>query len=283
MPVALTQPRAEDERIDRLGSVPFLLVHLAPLAALWTGFTAFDVLLGIALFCIRMFFITAGYHRYFAHRSYRMSRAAQFLFALGGTLAVQKGPLWWAGHHRHHHRHSDQPQDVHSPSKDFWWSHVGWILCKKHEAVPVELIQDFSRYPELRWLDRYYFVPPAVLAVLCLLAGGWPALFIGFFLSTVVLYHCTFSINSVAHLVGRRPYETGDNSRNSMVLALVTLGEGWHNNHHYYPHSTRQGHFWWQIDITFYALKVLSWFGVVSSLRPLVLPPARKAPRVGSP
>ena len=274
--MSISTNKKEDERIDRLASAPFLLVHLAPLAAFWTGFTAFDVVLCFALFGVRMFFITAGYHRYFAHRSFRMNRAVQFLFALGGTLAVQKGPLWWAGHHRHHHKHSDQSLDVHSPSRNFWWSHVGWILCRKYEAAPIHLIQDFARYPELRWLDRYHVVPPIVLAAICFQAGGWPALLVGFMLSTVILYHCTFSINSLAHLIGRQPFATGDTSRNSLVLALMTLGEGWHNNHHYYPHSTRQGHLWWQIDITYYVLKVLSWIGVVNSLRPPILSHEKK-------
>lgn len=259
--------RGADERADWLGSTPFILVHLAPLAALWTGVEPFDLALCAGLYLGRMFFITAGFHRYFAHRSYKMGRAMQFIMAFGAETSAQKGVLWWAAHHRHHHRYSDQPEDVHSPMKGFWWAHVGWITCPKYGATRFDLIPDFARYPELVWLNRHHWTPPVLLALGCFLLGGWSALWVGFFLSTALTYHATFSINSLTHLWGWRRYVTTDTSRNSLLLALVTLGEGWHNNHHYYQASANQGFFWWEIDLTYWVLKLLGSVGLVRDLR----------------
>jgi stearoyl-CoA desaturase (Delta-9 desaturase) len=254
-------------RTQYLRSLPFALVHLAPLALFWTGARPIDWAVCAGLYFARMFFITAGYHRYFAHRSYKMGRVMQFLMALGGTLAMQKGVLWWASHHRLHHRLSDQPGDVHSPKDGVWWSHVGWILSPAHEETDFEKIRDFAKFPELRWLNRNYVLPPVGLAVLLFLLGGPSMLLAGFFLSTTLLYHGTFTINSLSHMIGRRRYVTKDTSRNSFVLALITLGEGWHNNHHYYQSSANQGFFWWELDISFLILKALSVFGLVWDLR----------------
>ncbi len=264
--------RAPDERVSWIKSFPFVLMHLAPLGLIWTGISWRDVVLCVALYVARMFFITAGYHRYFAHRSYKMGRIMQFLMAWGGTMAAQKGVLWWAGHHRDHHKFSDTEQDVHSPRKGFWWSHIGWIVCEKYDETPFTRIKDFAKYPELRWLNRHYLVPPTLLAILCMYLGGASALFGGFFLSTVLLYHGTFTINSFTHIWGRRRYRTTDTSKNSFLFALITLGEGWHNNHHYYQASANQGFFWWEIDISYYLLKLLSWVGLVRDLRK---PPAK--------
>jgi stearoyl-CoA desaturase (delta-9 desaturase) len=259
--------RAADERIDWVHNAPFFILHLMPLFAFVTGVTPFDIALCIFLYVARMFFITAGYHRYFSHRAYKMGRVMQFLMAFGGATAGQKGALWWAAHHRHHHKHSDQPEDIHSPKKGFWWSHVGWIVCRKYQPTDFNAIKDFAKYPELRWLDKYYLVPPIVLGVACWLLGGWSALITGFFLSTVLTYHGTFVINSLAHVFGKRRYATTDTSRNSLILALITLGEGWHNNHHHYQSTANQGFFWWEIDISYYILRALSWVGLVHDLR----------------
>lgn len=257
-----------DERIDWLKSAPFLIFHAVALGGLFfVELDWKDFALCFALYYVRMFFITAGYHRYFSHRSYKMGRAMQFLMAFGGSMAAQKGVLWWAGHHRHHHRWSDTEQDIHSPRRGFFWSHVGWILCRRYDETPWENIKDFARYPELRWLNRWHLVPPTLLAAGVFLVGGWSALIVGFFLSTVLLWHGTFTINSLMHLWGRRRYVTKDTSRNSMILALITCGEGWHNNHHYYQSTANQGFFWWEIDFSYYALKVLSWLGLVYDLR----------------
>lgn len=249
-------------------AVPFALVHVAALGALWTGFPAYAVWTAVGLYLVRMWAVTAGYHRYFSHRSYKTSRWFQFLLAFLAQTSAQRGALWWAAIHRHHHLHSDTPEDVHSPRHHgFWYAHVGWIFNQNNWKPDYGTIRDLAKYPELRWLDRFYLVPAILLGVACFVFGGWPGLFVGFFLSTVVLYHGTFAINSMAHEVGDQRYLTGDDSRNHWFLALVTLGEGWHNNHHHYQSSTRQGFRWWELDITYYVLKVMSWTRLVRDLR----------------
>lgn len=255
-----------DERPLLLKSVPFALVHVAPLGLFWTGMTQRHVLLCALLYFGRMFFITAGFHRYFAHRAYKMGRVMQFVMAFGASTSCQKGVLWWAAHHRSHHKYSDTELDIHSPKKGLWWSHVGWILCPKYQATDWAQIKDFARFPELVWLNRYHLVPGIALGAACYLLGDWAGL-CTFFLSTTLLYHGTFSINSLMHLWGRRRYVTTDTSRNSLLLALITMGEGWHNNHHYYQSSANQGFFWWELDFSYYLLKVMSWLGLVSDLR----------------
>jgi stearoyl-CoA desaturase (delta-9 desaturase) len=248
--------------------IPFYLMHLACFAVLLVGVSWTAVLVCIGLYALRMWGLTAGYHRYFSHRSFKTSRFFQFLLALLGTTAVQKGPLWWAAHHRRHHRYTDVPGDVHSPVTDgFWWSHVGWIVSTKYDETNWDSIKDFARYPELRWLNTYHLIPPVALAVILFLIGGWQLLVWGFFVSTVLLYHGTFTVNSLAHMWGSKRYKTSDESRNNFFIALWTGGEGWHNNHHYYMASVRQGFFWWEIDFSYYALKVLSWLRIVWDLR----------------
>lgn len=265
-------PRGElppDERINVRSSIPFILVHFVPFLAVFTGVTLKVVVLAFVTFSARMFFITGGYHRYFSHRTYRMGRVPQFVMAFGGTMAAQKGPLWWAAHHRDHHKFADTDRDTHSPQRGFWWSHVGWILCDKFAPSNQDKIRDFAKYPELRFLDKHDWIGPWTLAVTCYLIGGWSGLLIGFFASTVVLWHVTFTVNSLAHVFGRRVYDTPDTSRNTLLVAIATGGEGWHNNHHRYQWSARQGFHWWQIDTTYYILRGLSLIGIVHDLRPV--------------
>jgi stearoyl-CoA desaturase (delta-9 desaturase) len=215
-----------------------------------------------------MFAITAGYHRYFSHRSYKTGRVFQFVLAWFGCSAMQKGPLWWTAHHRRHHRHSDTAQDPHSPrANSFWWSHVGWLLALDPASHDDHDVRDWKRYPELRWLNRNHWVPGIMLAGLCWLLAGWSGLVWGFFVSTVLLYHATFAVNSLCHLFGRRRYQTSDESRNNLFVALITLGEGWHNNHHHYQSSANQGFFWWEIDVSYYLIKMMGWFGLVWDIR----------------
>lgn len=261
------------------GALPFFIVHLVALVGVFVvDFRWEYIALCVGMYYLRMFGITAGYHRYFAHRSYKTNRVFQFVLALIGTMAAQKGVLWWAAHHRDHHKYSDTPRDLHSPTqRGFWWAHLGWILSDAYNDADLSRIKDFAQYPEIRWLNKHWLVPPFALAILIFLVGGWGALMWGFFLSTVLLWHGTFFINSLAHVFGSRRYETTDTSRNSMLLALITLGEGWHNNHHCYQSSANQGFFWWEIDGSYYTLKVLSWFRVVTDLRK---PPARLLVRV---
>jgi stearoyl-CoA desaturase (delta-9 desaturase) len=250
-----------------VSSIPFFLVHLACLGVFVVDFSWGAVAVCLGLFWLRMFGITAGYHRYFSHRSYKTSRAFQFVLALLGTLAVQKGVLWWAAHHRRHHKYSDQEGDLHSPTRDgFWWAHVGWILSPRYDATDWDRIPDLAKYPELRWINTHFLVPPVTLAVMLSLIGGASWLVWGFFVSTVLLWHATFTINSLSHVFGSRRYETTDTSRNNVWLALLTMGEGWHNNHHYFMNSTRQGFFWWEIDATYYILRGLARLGITWDL-----------------
>jgi stearoyl-CoA desaturase (Delta-9 desaturase) len=213
---------------------------------------------------------TIGYHRYASHRAFRTSRFFQFVLAFWAETSAQKGMLWWAAHHRNHHRYSDQPEDVHSPQRGFWWSHVGWILCKKYSVTGE--IKDLSRYPELRFLDRFHLLPPVLLGTALFFLGGWPALVWGFFVSTMFLWHGTFVVNSLNHVWGTRRYATTDTSRNNALLALITMGEGWHNNHHHYQSSANQGFFWWEVDGSYYLIRLFEMLGVVWDVR---VPPER--------
>ena len=256
------------DRISYIRSLPFVAVHLACIAAFFLKFHWSYLIVCLALYYTRMFFVTAGYHRYFSHRSFKTSRAFQFVMAFVATMSTQKGVLWWAANHRHHHRYSDTEEDLHSPSlRGFLWSHVGWILSDRYNETRTELIGDFHKYPELRWLNKYHVVPPVILGVCMFLAGGWGMLVWGYCISTVILWHSSFTVNSLSHIFGRRRYETSDSSKNNVLLALITMGEGWHNNHHHYMASARQGFFWWEVDFTYYLLKMLSWCGIVWDLR----------------
>jgi stearoyl-CoA desaturase (delta-9 desaturase) len=260
-------PPSDHDDIIYPGTLPFVLAHLACFGAIWTGVPAGAVALAVGLYVIRMIAVTAGYHRYFSHRSFKTSRVGQFVLALVAQSAAQRGVLWWAAKHRHHHRYSDTEQDVHSPRhRGFWYAHLGWIFHPQHHDTDYALVADLARYPELRWLDRHQYAPAFALAAGVWLAAGWPGLVVGFFWSTVALYHGSFMINSLAHVHGTRRYVTGDDSRNNFWLALFTMGEGWHNNHHAYQRSTRQGFRWWEVDVTFYVLTILSWVRVVWDL-----------------
>jgi stearoyl-CoA desaturase (delta-9 desaturase) len=225
------------------------------------------VVLCVSLYVARMFGVTAGFHRYFSHRSFKTSRVAQFLLAFFAQTSAQRGVLWWAAKHRHHHKHSDTELDVHSPRhRGFFYSHVGWIFTAQHEETDYDAIPDLTKYPELVWLNKHPYFPATLLAIACFLIAGWPGLFVGFFWSTTLLYHGTFFINSLAHVHGNQRYVTGDDSRNNWWLAVITMGEGWHNNHHAYQRSTRQGFRWYEFDPTFYILTMLSWVRVVWDL-----------------
>jgi stearoyl-CoA desaturase (delta-9 desaturase) len=271
----------EMDRVDWARIVPFAAMHLACVGVIWVGASPVAIGMAVALYVLRMFAITGFYHRYFSHRTFKAARGTQFAFALLGASAVQRGPIWWAAHHRHHHVHSDRPEDVHSPlQRGFLWSHMGWFLSRKHFAPDLGRVRDLLRYPELRWLDRFDILVPFGLALGLLLLGRflaaqWPELGTsggqmlvwGFFISTVACYHGTYTINSLCHVWGRRRYATGDGSRNNFLLALITLGEGWHNNHHRYPASARQGFYWWEIDLTYYGLRLLEMLGLIRDLK----------------
>lgn len=258
---------------ELLELLPFVAIHVGAVAGLIFFEVSWQVwALCIGLYFARMFGVVAGYHRYFSHRTYKMGRVMQFLMAFLAETSSQRGVLWWAAHHRDHHKYSDTPQDVHSPVKHgFWHAHMGW-LYDHNGTTNWGRVKDLARYPELVALDKLWLLPPTLLGVACYLAYGWAGLFVGFMLSTVLVWHGTFFINSMAHVWGSRRYKTTDDSRNNFWLALITLGEGWHNNHHHFMNSTRQGFFWWEVDIAYYILKAMSWVGLVSDLKE---PPAR--------
>jgi stearoyl-CoA desaturase (delta-9 desaturase) len=253
----------------KLNTLPFWLFHLACLAIFFVPFQASYVYLALGLYFLRMFFVTGGYHRYFSHRTFHTSRVFQFILAFGAQTTSQKGALWWAAHHREHHRYSDQDQDIHTPKKGFFWSHIGWFLSDDHGDTNYTRIQDLTKFPELVWLNRYWGVPVAVYGLALFLFGGMSAFVWGFIVSTVVLWHGTFTINSLSHVWGKQRYQTGDTSRNNPVLAVITLGEGWHNNHHQFPGAARNGFYWYEYDVTYWVLKVLSLMGLVWDLRPV--------------
>lgn len=259
----------------------FFLIHLGCFLVIWVGVNWTCAIVCALLYFIRMFAITGGYHRYFSHRSFSTSRWFQFVLGFMGAMAAQKGPLWWGSHHRHHHKHSDTELDIHSPGiNGLFWAHVGWVLSADYLEYNKDLIKDFNKFPEIQWLDRNHFVPPLVLIGLVFSLGFYlqayyPSLGVtpfqlfvwGFCVSTTLLYHGTFVINSLTHMWGKRRFKTTDESKNSFLLALITLGEGWHNNHHRYPGAEPQGMYWWEIDISHYILVVLSWFGIVWDIR----------------
>ena len=282
----ISAPATDASNVDRINwfrCLPFLLLHLACIAVWWVGWSGFALCTALGLYVVRMFAITGIYHRYFSHRTYRTSRWLQFLFALLGASSAQRGPLWWAAHHRSHHKFSDMQPDPHSPIRHgFWRSHIGWFMTNRHFLTDYRRIHDFARFPELRWLNRFDVIVPIMLAVTLYFVGhllnyaapslgvtGWQLVVWGFVVSTIMLFHATASINSLAHLIGRRRYDTGDDSRNNFILALITLGEGWHNNHHKFRSCTRQGFYWWEIDLTYYALKFFAAMGLIWDLRPV--------------
>ncbi|MDX1573064.1 MAG: acyl-CoA desaturase [Methylophaga sp.] len=280
--------RTGSREIDWLRIIPFIGLHLACLAVFFVGISTIAVVTAIGLYLLRMFAITAFYHRYFSHKAFKTSRPVQFIFALLGASATQRGPLWWAAHHREHHRHADQQADPHSPRQGFLWSHMGWFLSNSYYQADYSLVKDLKKYPELCLLDRFDILMPVLLAIGLFAFGsflehsqpqlgtsGAQMLVWGFFISTVVLIHATLAINSLAHRFGKQRYNTGDDSRNNALLALLTLGEGWHNNHHHYPVSARQGFYWWEVDISYYLLKCMAKLGLIWELR--TVPAERRA------
>lgn len=275
--------RAEADRVDWMRCIPFIILHLGCFGVIWCGVSTAAVVTAIVLYFLRMFAVTGIYHRYFSHKTYSTSRVGQFLLAAWGGTTVQRGALWWAYHHRHHHQHSDEDDDAHSPHvHGFWWSHIGWITSRRNFPTDYTKVKDLAKYRELVWLNRFDTVIPALFALAVWGLGAlletyapglhtnrWQMLTWGFFISTTALFHGTSCINSLAHLMGRRRFDTSDDSRNSFILSLITLGEGWHNNHHRYQACTRNGFYWWEVDLTYYALKALSWTGFIWGLKPV--------------
>ena len=281
-PEITTEPDDLSNKVEWFRCLPFIVIHLLAVSAFFYPVTSYCVLLAVASYSLRMFTITAFYHRYFSHRSFKTGRVVQFIGAFIACSSGQRGPLWWAAHHRRHHRHSDTDQDIHSPhAKGVFWSHTLWFMTDYAVPTLLKEIPDWLKFPELRFINRFDWIPVLVLGYGCYLLGSWDwfhsvtglnslTTFIwGFLVPTVFLYHATFAVNSISHLFGKKRFDTGDESRNNGLVALLTFGEGWHNNHHFFPGSARQGFFRGEIDITYYFLKVMSCLGLVHDLRPV--------------
>ena len=288
--------RNQPEKFEFKRSIPFIVLHVGCLGVIWTGWSWTAVGLAVFLYVVRMFAITGIYHRYFCHRAYQTSRPVQFLFGLVGLTAVQRGPLWWAAVHRHHHAHSDEPVDTHSPvTKGFLWSHVGWLTSSRNFPTDYRMVRDLQKFPELVFLNRFDLIGPLLLLVFLAVLGSalqafapglgtnaWQLIVWGFFISTTVLFHATCAINSFAHTLGSKRFPTGDESRNSLVLAILTLGEGWHNNHHRYQACARQGFYWWEIDVSYYIIRLMGSLGLVWDSRTVPAKVYEEAARIKS-
>ena len=272
------QKGVDGDTIDWFRVIPFILIHFGVVVVFWSFFVWYLVWIALFLFVIRMFAITGFYHRYFAHKTFKTSRLMQFIFAFIGSTAAQRGPIWWASHHRRHHLNSDRHNDHHSPhTHHFLWSHMGWFLAKKNFLTDRKVVRDLIKFKELVLIDRFDWLPPVLLLLSLFVVGEYSSLtsgvsglnmvIWGFCVSTILVYHCTFAVNSIAHLWGTQRYNTKEESKNNFFVALLTFGEGWHNNHHHYPGSIRQGFYWWEVDLTYYALRFLSFFGIVYNLR----------------
>ncbi len=246
------------------------LFHVAAIGgAAATGVSLQALLICAACYLFAMMGISIAYHRYFAHKAFKTSRAFQFVLGVWGSLAVEKGPLWWASAHRHHHRYSDTANDIHSPlHRGYLFAHSGWFLDRRIRHADFALCPEFARYRELVWLDRWNWIPVTVYAGLLYFAFGLVGLVWGFFVATVAVWHMTHLVGSILHgPIGYRRFATPDNSRNSLLLALPLLGEGFHNNHHCFPYSARCGLAWWEVDINWWVIRALAAAGLVWSVR----------------
>lgn len=296
-PAGADNVRKQAPRVKRGRWIPLIFMHSVCLGVFFVGASAAAVLMAVALYFVRMFAITGFYHRYFSHRTFKTSRVAQFIFAVMGLTAVQRGPLWWAAHHRNHHQYSDKEGDPHSAKLyGFLWSHIGWITSDSNIPTDYAKVPDLAKYPELVFLNRFDWVVSVLAGVFVFGVGEilrlWapqlgtsgPQMLVWGFISTIFLYHGTFAINSLAHLFGSRRFDTADDSRNNFWLALVTMGEGWHNNHHRYPGIARQGLMWWEIDCTYYLLLLMQKLGIIWDLRtvPSVIPSSSEPDRIKS-
>ena len=251
----------------------FWLVQASSLLVLFVPFSVGMVALWAVAHFLRAIGLTLTYHRYFAHRAFKMGRVTQFVWSWIAASAMQKGPLWWAGHHVTHHKFADREGDPHSPLiSGFYYAHLGWFLNDvRHDklAATNPVIRDFGKYPEIRLLDEYYWLPPALMALGMYLYGGMQWLAWGFLLPTMTLAHATFAINTINHLYGSRRFDTVDESRNNPITAFFAAGEGWHNNHHRYQRSARNGFYWWEFDPTWYVIKAMSIVGLAWDVQPV--------------
>jgi stearoyl-CoA desaturase (delta-9 desaturase) len=281
-PETFDEPLGSEGKVEWFRCLPYVLIHLAAILVFFYPITLSCILVAFISYSVRMFSITAFYHRYFSHRSFKTSRFFQYVGAFIACSSGQRGPLWWAAHHRRHHKHSDTDDDVHSPhTKSLFWSHTLWFMTDYSVPTFLKEIPDWLKFKELRILNRFDWIPVLLLALGCYFApkinwifnitglSSMQMLIWGFFVPTILLYHATFAVNSISHLFGSRQFNTKDKSKNNWLVAIFTFGEGWHNNHHFFPGSARQGFFKDELDITYYGLKLLSLLGLVRDLRPV--------------
>ena len=264
-----------------------LFMHLGALAALFTfNWKAFFV-------CLFLWWLTGGigiclgYHRYFTHRSFDTPRWIQYLLAFFGTMAGEAGPIKWVAAHRYHHTYSDDAErDPHSPRNGFWWSHMSWLFNREEFLAKYDSYKkyapDMAKDPVIRFLDKYHYLSIFMLAALLYALGGWPFIAWGIFLRAILVYHSTWLVNSASHVWGYRSFKTEDLSRNNWWVALLTFGEGWHNNHHAFQRSARHGFRWWEVDATYITIRIMGLLGLAHHIQVPVLndaTPGLTAPR----
>jgi len=244
--------------------------HLGALAALfyfrWSALVVFAAMWVLA----QNVGIAMGYHRLLTHRGYATPKWLEYCIATFGTLALQGGPIYWVAIHRMHHRYTDKPGDPHSPRDGKWWSHMGWIMngtLRNETKALKQYAPDLSREPFYLWLNKYHWLPLTVVGLSLLAFGGWPWILWGAFLPVTIGLHVTWLVNSVTHLWGRRRFATRDDSRNNLWVALLTGGEGWHNNHHAFPVSARHGLAWYEVDVNYYGICLLKWLGLARHIK----------------
>jgi sn-1 stearoyl-lipid 9-desaturase len=259
------KPRIEWPMILFLVAVHLLaLLAFLPSNFSWAG-------IGIAMFLHWVtggVGITLGFHRLVTHRSFQTPKWLEYVLVFCGTLSCQMGPTIWVGLHRHHHLYSDRELDQHNSNRGFWWSHMGWMLYEVAAKKDVSrYTKDIANQPFYQFCDKYYLVLQVILAALLYLIGGWSFLIWGIFVRLVLVYHCTWFVNSATHKFGYRTYESNDRSTNCWWVALCTYGEGWHNNHHAFPHSARHGFKWWEIDFTWMMIRCLEMVGLAWKVR----------------
>ena len=264
-------------------TMPFVLVHVSCLLVFFVGVSWFALAFSALVYMVRGVGITGFYHRKLSHHAFKTSRTVQFIGAWCGTMAAQGGPLWWVAHHRRHHHTSDLEGDLHSPTvHNLRTAHYGWLMEPSADPTHLDDVQDLAKYPELRWLDNNAAVPLLALAVSTWLAGilfgrvmPWtntdgPQLMVwSFLIGTVAIWHATFAINSFCHRFGKHPHDTADASTNNWLFGILALGEGWHNNHHTFPGSARQGYSRAQVDFTHGVIRMLERLKLAGDLHPV--------------
>jgi stearoyl-CoA desaturase (delta-9 desaturase) len=261
---------AKDERLNWTTTIVMILFHLGAVAALFVfSWKAFAVAVFLYWMTVGLG-ISLGYHRLHTHRSYKTPKLLEYFFAVCGASTLEGGPIFWVATHRIHHQKSDHEGDPHSPRDGAWWSHVGWILLGEAKHNNTRLLSkyapDLAKDPFYVWLNNYHWVPVLVLAVILYATGGIPFVLWGICMRIVVGLHATWLVNSATHMWGSRRFDTHDDSKNNWWVALLTFGEGWHNNHHAHPTSARHGLAWYEVDISWISLKVMKFLGIAKSV-----------------